>query len=129
IRYTITLDPAKTLSMDLPGARTVIAAVPLRECLNLPGITDGKLFAKNVRQSLGSSNKVNRELSKTIHSDKVRDFFFYHNGITALCDTMELSLDRKCLTVDGLSIVNGCQSLNTIYSASERIRSHESKDA
>ncbi|MDA8100848.1 MAG: AIPR family protein [Nitrospiraceae bacterium] len=129
IRHTITLDPAKTLSMDLPGARTVIAAVPLRECLNLPGITDGKLFAKNVRQSLGSSNKVNRELSRTIHSDKVHDFFFYHNGITALCDAMELSPNRSSLTVDGLSVVNGCQSLNTIYSASERIRSHESKDA
>lgn len=93
--------------MDLPGARTVIAAIPLRECLNLPGITDGKLFAKNVRQSLGSSNKVNRELSKTIHSDKVRDFFFYHNGITALCDAMQLSSDHKMLTVDGLSVVNG----------------------
>jgi hypothetical protein len=129
IRHTITLDPAKTLSIDLPDARTVIAVVPLRECLNLPGITDGKLFAKNVRQSLGSSNKVNRELSKTIHSDKVRDFFFYHNGITALCDAMNLSPDRSSLTVDGLSVVNGCQSLNTIYSASERIRSHESKDA
>jgi hypothetical protein len=95
----------------------------------MPGITDGKLFAKNVRQSLGSSNKVNRELSKTIHSDKVRDFFFYHNGITALCDSMTLSDDRATLTVDGLSIVNGCQSLNTIYSASERVRSHEAKDA
>lgn len=129
IRHTITLDPAKTLSMELPGARTIVAAVPLRECLNLPGIVDGKLFAKNVRQTLGSSNKVNRELSKTIHSDKVRDFFFYHNGVTALCDAMTLSSDRSSLTVDGLSVVNGCQSLNTIYSASERIRSSESKDA
>jgi hypothetical protein len=129
IQHRINLDPSKTLSMDLPGARTIIAAVPLRECLNLPGITDGKLFAKNVRQSLGSSNKVNRELSKTIHSDKVRDFFFYHNGITALCDSMELSTDRKSLTVNGLSVVNGCQSLNTIYSASERVRAHESQNA
>ncbi len=129
IRHTINVDPTKVLSMGLPGARTVIAAVPLRECLNLPGITDGKLFAKNVRQSLGSSNKVNRELSKTIHSDMVRDFFFYHNGVTALCDVMTLSSDRSTLTVDGLSIVNGCQSLNTIYSASERIRSKEAKDA
>lgn len=129
IHHTFTLDPAKTLAMGLPGARTVIAAVPLRECLKLPGITDGKLFSKNVRQSLGSSNKVNRELSKTIHSDKVRDFFFYHNGITALCDSMHLDTNRGSLTVDGLSIVNGCQSLNTIYSASERIRSDDSKDA
>ena len=100
--------------MDLPGARTVIAALPLRECLNLPGITDGKLFSKNVRQSLGSLNKVNRELSKTIHSDKVRDFFFYHNGVTALCDALPLSPNHDSLMVDGLSVVNGCQSLNTI---------------
>lgn len=129
IRHTISLDPTKTLSMDLPGARTVVAAIPLRECLNLPGITDGRLFAKNVRQSLGSSNKVNRELSRTIHSDKIRDFFFYHNGITALCDAMQLSQDGRSITVEGLSVVNGCQSLTTIYSASERIRSNESKDA
>lgn len=129
IRHTFTLDPTKTLAMGLPGARTVVAAVPLRECLKLPGITDGKLFAKNVRQSLGSSNKVNRELNKTIHSDKVRDFFFYHNGITALCDSIQFDAGRGSLSVEGLSVVNGCQSLNTIYSASERIRSDESKDA
>ena len=129
IRHTIKLDPSKTLLMEMAGARTVIAGLPLKECLNMPGITDGKLFAKNVRQSLGSSNKVNRELSKTIHSDKVRDFFFYHNGVTALCDSMTLSEDRSTLIVDGLSVVNGCQSLNTIYSASERVRSHEAKDA
>jgi hypothetical protein len=129
IHHTFTLDPAKTLAMGLPGARTVIAAVPLRECLKLPGITDGKLFSKNVRQSLGSSNKVNRELSKTIHTDKVRDFFFYHNGVTALCDSMNLDEKNGSLTVDGLSVVNGCQSLNTIYSASERIRSDDAKDA
>ena len=129
IRHTVALNPSKTLAMGLPGARTIIAAVPLRECLKLPGITDGKLFSKNVRQSLGISNKVNRELSKTIHSDKVKDFFFYHNGITALCDSMKFDEASGLLTVEGLSVVNGCQSLNTIYSASERIRSDEAKDA
>ncbi len=129
IKHTLTLDPTKTLVMDLPGAKTVIAALPLRECLTLPGITDGKLFAKNVRQSLGSSNKVNRELSKTIHTDKVRDFFFYHNGVTALCDSLRLNGDGTKMEVEGLSVVNGCQSLNTIYDSSERVRQHEARDA
>jgi hypothetical protein len=129
LKHTIALDPAKSLVMDLPGSRTVIAALPLTECLKFPGITDQKLFAKNVRQSLGGSNKVNRELSRTIHGDKVRDFFFYHNGITALCDSMSLSEDRKSLSTVGLSVVNGCQSLTTIYNASERVRSHEARDA
>ena len=128
LEHTVTLDPDKTLIADLPGARTVVVALPLAECLKMPGITDGRLFAKNVRQSLGS-NKVNRELSKTIHSERVRDFFFYHNGITAICDSMSLSEDGRKLTVRGFSVVNGCQSLSTIYTASERVRAPEAKDA
>ena len=75
------------------------------------------------------NTKVNRDLNKSIHSERVRDFFFYHNGITAICDSMSLSDDRKKLTVRGFSVVNGCQSLNTIYTASERVRAPEAKDA
>jgi AIPR protein len=129
LEHVVTLNPDKILSMELAGTRTVIAALPLAECLKMPGILDGRLFAKNVRQSLGANNKVNRELKKTLHSDAVRDFFFYHNGITAICDSLELSEDRRRLTVRGFSVVNGCQSLSTIYTASERVRAPESKDA
>ncbi|HEV8111562.1 MAG TPA: AIPR family protein [Planctomycetota bacterium] len=129
LEHTVTLDPTKTLIADLPGAKTVVVALPLVECLKMPGITDGRLFAKNVRQSLGGNNKVNRELSRTIHGERVRDFFFYHNGITAICDSMSLSDDKRKLTVRGVSVVNGCQSLSTIYAASERVRAPESRDA
>ena len=52
IRHTIKLDPAKTFSMDLPGARTVIAAVPLRECLNLPGEVAALIDAINKQPTL-----------------------------------------------------------------------------
>ena len=83
--------------------------LPLHECLRLPGITDGRLFRKNVRQSLGSNNKVNRAMRATILGDRVKDFFYYHNGVTALCDSSEVSSDKKMLTVKGLSVVNGCQ--------------------
>ena len=50
-----------------------------------------------------------------------RDFFFSHNGITAICNQMELTDDRT-LRVKGVSVVNGCQSLNTILSCSEKVR-------
>lgn len=129
LEHTVVLDPSKTLVADLPGARTIVAALPLRECLKMPGIVDGRLFAKNVRQSLGSNNKVNRELRKTILSERVRDFFFYHNGVTAICDSIALSDEGRKLTVRGFSVVNGCQSLSTIYAASERVRAPEAKDA
>jgi hypothetical protein len=129
LEHIVTLDPNKIVNTAFPNANTVIAMLPLSECLKFPGITDGRLFAKNVRQSLGSNNKVNRELKRTIHGDRVRDFMFYHNGITAICDTMSLSQDRSKLTLKGVSVVNGCQSLSTIYTCSERVRARESDGA
>jgi AIPR protein len=93
---------------------------PLKECIRLPGIKDGTLFQKNVRQSLGSSNAVNKGIRGTIIGDKRSDFFFFHNGITALCNKMQL--DGDTLTLRGLTIVNGCQSLNTILSCSETVK-------
>jgi len=127
--HVIAVDPDKTLSATVAGAQTVLTALSLRECLKLPGIADGRLFRKNVRQSLGPSNKVNRALKGTINGERVKEFFFYHNGLTAICDEVKLSADRKTLSVKGLSVVNGCQSLSTIYSASERVRSDSAKDA
>src|ERR1039458_3756460 len=129
LEHTVTLDPAKIVNTPFPSANTVIAMLPLTECLKFPGITDGRLFAKNVRQSLGSNNKVNRALKRTIHGEHVRDFMFYHNGITAICDSMTMSADRTKLTLKGVSVVNGCQSLSTIYTCSERVRAPEAKDA
>ena len=60
--------------------------LPIAQCLKLPGIADGKLFRRNVRQSLGISNKVNKAMRDTlVHPEKAKYFFFFHNGITALC--------------------------------------------
>lgn len=122
LNHEISLLPEKTMSTDVQGTRCVIAAVSLRECLKIPGIVDGRLFRKNVRQFLGATNKVNRGLRQTLNSDRARDFFFYHNGITALCKRFELNQTRTKLALEDLSIVNGCQSLATLYAASQRIR-------
>jgi hypothetical protein len=120
IKHTIDLSGSHFLPLTLAGTQVVLAAIPLSECINIPGIKDGTLFQKNVRQSLGLNNAVNKGIKNTIYSDKHRDFFFFHNGITAICNKMELQ-DHK-LKLNGLSVVNGCQSLNTIISCSERIK-------
>ncbi len=122
LTHTLTLEPARTISMEVGGTRCVVTALPLRECLNLPGVVDGRLFRKNVRQSLGLSNKVNRGIRQTLESDDVEDFFFYHNGVTALCKEFDLQDGGTKLAVKDLSIVNGCQSITTIYKCSQRIR-------
>ena len=120
INYNLTLENGKYIMMRLAETKVAIAAIPLRECIKFPGIKDGTLFQKNVRQSLGLNNRVNKAMKSTIYSARNRDFFFYHNGITAICNRMELN-DGK-LSLHGLNIVNGCQSLNTILACSEKVK-------
>lgn len=129
LEHTVTVDPARTLVTQIGEAQTILTVLPLRECLRIPGITDGRLFRKNVRQALGANNKVNRAMRTTINGERVRDFFFYHNGVTAICDSAKYDQAKGSLSLRGLSVVNGCQSLSTIYAASERVRSPEAKDA
>jgi hypothetical protein len=127
--HVLSIDPERTLVTNLGATQTILTVLPLKECLKLPGIVDGKLFRKNVRQSLGPNNRVNRALRGTINGDRVNEFFFYHNGITAICDEAKVNADRTRLSVRGLSVVNGCQSLSTIYSVSARVRSDEANGA
>ena len=116
INFTFQLESGKYLDVELNGTRAVLAAIPLKDCVNIPGIKDGRLFRKNVRQSLGNSNKVNKGIAKTIKKEP-GDFFFYHNGITAICSKIDIQNGQ--LTVKDLNIVNGCQSLSTIFSCGE----------
>ena len=120
IRHRIELDSGKYMAMDIGGTNCVVAAIPLKDCIRFPGIKDGTLFQKNVRQSLGLSNRVNKGIKSSIYGEKSNDFFFYHNGVTAICNDMSIS--DGLLTLKGLSVVNGCQSLNTILSCSERVK-------
>ena len=120
IKHRLTLEAGKYVDMKIGETSVVLAAIPLKACLDFPGIKDGALFQKNVRQSLGLSNSVNKQIKATIYSDRHRDFFFFHNGVTAICSQMNREGDD--LVMQGLSVVNGCQSLTTILSCSEQVK-------
>lgn len=121
INHEFKVEAGKYMELDLSGTKAVIVALPLKECIKIPGIKDGSLFRKNVRQSLGTSNKVNKGIAKTLKND-AKDFFFLHNGITAICS--KVHIDGEVLSVKELNVVNGCQSLSTIYSCSESVRNN-----
>ena len=116
INYEFFLESGKYMELMIGTTKAIIVALPLKDCVKIPGIKDGSLFRKNVRQSLGNSNKVNKGIARTIKKD-AGDFFFLHNGITAICSHM--SIHDGILSVKELNVVNGCQSLSTIYSSSE----------
>lgn len=96
INYDFHIDKDKYMELDLDGTKAVIAAIPLKECVKIPGIYNGSLFRKNVRQSLGNSNKVNKEIAKTLKNN-IQDFFLLHNGITAICS--KITLENEVLSI------------------------------
>lgn len=125
LNHTIALEEGKYLKTEISTTNVLIAVLPLKECITIPGIKDGSLFQKNVRQSLGINNSVNKKIKNTINNpDKCKDFFFFHNGITAICNKME-EVDTGKFKFYGLNVVNGCQSLNTILSCSENVKKRE----
>ena len=122
---SLEIDTAKTLITEEGGYKVILSIVPLSQCIKLPGISDQKLFRRNVRQSLGINNKVNKAMRNSIVSPEKRPyFFFFHNGITALCSKATLSEDKKKLTLQNIAVVNGCQSLSTIFSTSGKVASN-----
>jgi hypothetical protein len=125
INHDFALSRARLLEFTENDTRGLLALFPLVEALEIPGIDNGMLFRKNVRQALSRSTKVNAGLRSTIRSEDIADFFFYHNGITALCDRFQVDRDRGQLHTIGLNVVNGCQSLTTLFNNSEQVRVHD----
>lgn len=119
INYEFSIEQGKYMEMQIGVTRAVIAAIPLKECIKIPGIKDGTLFRKNVRQSLGTGNKVNKGIARTLRNNP-EEFFFLHNGITAICSSIKIV--SGTMSVKELNVVNGCQSLSTIFNCSESVR-------
>ncbi|WP_157759661.1 AIPR family protein [Cellulosimicrobium cellulans] len=99
---------------ELDGnARLAIALVPASELILLPGIDDLSLFSRNVRLSAGNT-RINRELAETV-ADRIEHRLFpaSHNGITVL--TLGISIADEIITLNGVSVVNGCQSILALH--------------
>lgn len=125
---------------------------------NLPNLTDAKyimtpveliyeiitksqkdnymLFSENVREYLGNKG-VNAKIADTLNNDKDRDnFFYYNNGITIICDniskakqiTIKNDDNNIEIEIENPQIVNGCQTVNTIYEVLKKMTDKERED-
>jgi len=98
INFQLNLAERRFMHYEFAGTPVVIGALPLKECIRLPGIKDGTLFQKNVRQSLGTSNAVNKGIRQTIIGDNRANFFFSTYSIrstTASTESLAGSSIRK----------------------------------
>lgn len=112
-KVRIKADAAPTHMIVASGVEIAVAIVPAKELVKLPGITDLSLFDRNVRLGLGRS-RINRELTETVRQPGEHQLFpAYHNGMTML--TEKLKVQSTQLILDGVSVVNGCQSLLALH--------------
>lgn len=78
------------------------------------------IFDENIRLYEYGSN-VNLRINKTATSSEEADmFYFYSNGVVFICDEVTNSPASNTLTLKGSSVVNGCQTLNVLYTASQK---------
>ena len=100
-----------------PGLR--VGTVPLTDLFeflelyrNKTGNLD-QLYAKNVRQFLGSRKKINKGIAGTLRTSPEM-FGLYNNGITIVVSDYSARPDGSCVLYDPY-VVNGCQTTRTIW--------------
>ena len=72
-----------------------------------------ELFEENIREYLGKTSSINKNIIETLQDDKEKDkFFYYSNGITIICDKARATAREVRIT--NPQIVNGCQTVNSI---------------
>ncbi len=104
--------PDGSVSVELSdGTRIALAPVAAKALIALPGIADLSLFSLNVRFGAGNT-RINRELDDAVQEKSEHEHFLaFHNGITLLTNSFSIDESTQSLELEGLAVVNGCQSL------------------
>ena len=122
INYKMSLEEGKFINMNVNNYKILIAAIPLKECINIPHIEDRLLFKKNVRESMENTTIVNEGMKDTIYND-AQNFFFFHNGIVGICNKMNLNKDS--VELEDLKVLNGTQTLSTLFACKDKVNEQE----
>ena len=84
-----------------------------------------QLLDRNLRGYLGNTESVNLGMTETISTEPAH-FFYFNNGITAICDhigqkpVMAGSQRQGVFDCKGFAIVNGAQTAGAIHSATRQ---------
>lgn len=73
-----------------------------------------RLYDKNIRKFLGFKGKINTRMKNTLENEP-HQFGLYNNGITIIVKDWRNLPDKDGYSLAEPSIVNGCQSVSTIW--------------
>jgi hypothetical protein len=96
--------------------RSAVLAVKANDLIDLFNRSGINLFNFNIRNPLGDVGK-NKKIKITA-KDEPENFFFYNNGISAICNTLDTTnINAGYIAGEGISIVNGAQTVRSLVSA------------
>ncbi|CRL60739.1 AIPR family protein [Proteus vulgaris] len=106
---------------EMPGIpQSYISIVKAKEFISKIAIDDDnnireEVFDENVRAFLGDDNIVNKDISKTLNSEKSKQFAVLNNGVTIIAPEITIQSNTKVMHLTNYQIINGCQTTNTLY--------------
>lgn len=111
------------LSLSVPGGEYFLKSGNKAVIFTANGSEIGKiveqygedLFENNVRRFLGFRGNINKGIRDTLQDDTERRLFWYfNNGIVAVCDNFEIDRTNGKVTFRNFSIVNGAQTASIL---------------
>ncbi len=91
------------------------AAVSIQSILKGMELYESALFDLNVRSKLTKSG-VNNAIKNSLETSQGRKQFIHlNNGLVITCTSIRYSSDGSQVTLSGAQIINGCQTVNTIW--------------
>lgn len=115
-------DNGKKEGLGLPD-KVLIGICNVHELIRLQNkYHHNQLYSENIRLYLGDRAAVNKDIIQTIISNESQWFPYMNNGISIICDGLEIgTVNPKKGTLPlelmNLQVINGCQTVNALYSA------------
>ena len=114
---------------DMNYMRVLVGRVSVQEIQRLFNDHGDKLLERNIRRYLGlHTNRVNTAIHATLWDpDKSDKFYFFNNGITAVCDRFDYNALQKSdymVQLRNMQVINGGQTCKTIQETLNKTLPH-----
>lgn len=116
----LNIDPeAYKMTVPLDEKYVLVPVINMYEIYKVAKEKEYPIFDANIREYLGATGAINKKIMETLKNPDERvNFFYYNNGITIIAENISnenTSGGFKKLSIDNPQIVNGCQTVSTIY--------------
>lgn len=105
------------LDSNIDSRYMILSVIDIYEMIKASKDSNYDLVKENVRDYAGPT-AYNKDIAETLNSDEDRsNFLYYNNGITIICDKFSNAslINSGKYKLINPQIVNGCQTVNTIY--------------